>query len=90
MILLTVSAHIAVVLAMTDAAFLYIVVIAPLLTLLAAFGFDATVAWWCQRRQLSPLHAQRASRVMAAGGVSLVALTAGGWAAGNRCTNRRY
>lgn len=42
-LLLVVGAHIAVVLAMSGAVFLYVVVIAPLLTLLAGLGFDATV-----------------------------------------------
>jgi hypothetical protein len=80
-LLLVVGAHIAVVLAMTETVFLYVVVIAPVLTLLAGIGFDATVAWWCRRSQLSQTLAQRASRLMLAGAVAVVALTAGGWAA---------
>jgi hypothetical protein len=85
-LLLVVSAHIAVVLAMTEAAFLYIVVIAPLLALLAGLGFDVTATWWQQRRQLSQVRAWSASRLMLAGAVAGVALTAGGWAAA--CAHR--
>jgi hypothetical protein len=80
-LLLVVGAHLAVVLAMTEAAFLYVVVIAPVLTLLAGMGFDATVVWWRQRRQLSQARVRRASQLMLAGGTALVALTAIGWAA---------
>ena len=85
-LLLVVAAHIAVVLAMTEAAFLYIVVIAPLLALVAGMGFDATVTWWRLRSQLSPVRARRASRLMLAGARAVVALTAGGWAAA--CAHR--
>jgi hypothetical protein len=74
-------AHIAVVMAMTEAVFLYVVVIAPLLTLLAGIGFEAALAWWRQRSQLSPARARRASRLMLAGAVGILALTAAGWAA---------
>jgi hypothetical protein len=74
------------VLAITDAAFLYVVVIAPLLAFLAALGFDATAAWWRQHRQLSQVRTRRASRLMLAGAMAIVALTAGGWAAA--CAHR--
>jgi hypothetical protein len=80
-LLLVVGAHIAVVLAMAEAVFLYVVVIAPMLTLLAGIGFDATVAWWRQRSQLTQVRAPRASRLMLGGAVAVAALTAGGWAA---------
>ena len=80
MLFLVVGAHIAVVLAMTEAAFLYIVAIAPLLTLLAGIGFDATVVWWRERRELSQARYRRASRLMLAGVAATVALTAAGWA----------
>jgi hypothetical protein len=80
-ILLLVGSHVAVVVAMTEAPFLYIVVIAPLLALLAGIGFDAAVAWWRQRRQLSQVQARHASRLMIAGTIAVVTLTAGGWSA---------
>ena len=53
-LLAVVAAHIAVVLALSGAVFLYIVVIAPLLTLLAAMGFDAAVARWSPRASFAP------------------------------------
>jgi hypothetical protein len=94
LILLAVSAHIAVVLAMTEAAFLYIVVIAPLLTFMAGLGFDATVVWWKERRQLSRPRFRRASRWMLIGGAVTIALTATGWAAASsyreRLDERKY
>jgi hypothetical protein len=77
---LVVVAHIAVVLLMADAPFLYVVVIIPTLALLAGIGFDATVAWWRQRSQLSQPLAQRASGLMLAAAAALLALTFGGWA----------
>lgn len=80
-LLLVVGAHLAVVLVMTESVFLYIVVIAPLLTLLAAMGYHAAVAWWRQRSHLPQAQARRASEVMALGAVVLVVLTAAGWAA---------
>ena len=85
-LLLVVAAHIAVVLAMTEAAFLYVVVIAPLLALMAGMGFDATVTWWRHCSQLSQVRARRASRLMLAGALAVVALTASGWAAA--CAHR--
>ena len=69
-LLAVVSAHVAIVLAMKESVFLYVAVIAPLLTLLAAIGFDAAVAWWLRRRNL-----------VMAGALATLALTAGGWAA---------
>jgi hypothetical protein len=87
-LLLVVAAHMAVVLALSGAVFLYVVVIAPLLTLLAAMGFDAALARWRPGR--APLEARpqrqsrdsrRGSRLIFSGGLMLVALTAGGWAA---------
>jgi hypothetical protein len=85
-LLLVIGVHLAVVLAMTEAVFLYIVVIAPLLVLLAGIGFEATVAWWRQRGQGARPAARRASRLMLAGALALAALTAGGWAAA--CAHR--
>jgi hypothetical protein len=81
MLFLVVGAHIAVVLAMTEAAFLYIVVIAPLLTLLAGIGFHATGVWWSEQRRLSRARARRASRLLWAGAAATLGLTAAGWAA---------
>jgi hypothetical protein len=81
LLLLVVSAHVAVVLAMKESVFLYVAVIAPLLTLLAALGFDATLAWWRQRRQRSQVQARRASRLVMGGAMATLALTAAGWAA---------
>ncbi len=69
---LVVAAHIAVVLALSGAVFLYVVVIAPLLTLLAAMGFEAVAARWRSGRH---------HRLIYSGVVGLLALTAGGWAA---------
>lgn len=69
-LLAVVAAHIAVVLALSGAVFLYVVVIAPLLTLLAAMGFDAALVRW-----------RRGSRLLFSGVVAVVALTAAGWAA---------
>ncbi len=88
-LLLMVAAHIAVVLALSGAVFLYVVVIAPLLALLAAMGFDAAVARWRPGRQPSQAKAQRTSRgsrrgarlIWSGGVAAVVALTAGGWAA---------
>jgi len=79
-LLLVVSVHVAIVLAMKESVFLYVAVIAPLLTLLAAMGFDAAVARWRERRRQPPAGARRASRLMAAGALATLAITAGGWA----------
>lgn len=79
LLLLVVVGHVAVVLAMTEAAFLYVVVIAPLLALLAGMGLDASLAWWRGHRQGSRARARRASRVLAGGLVAGLALIAGGW-----------
>ena len=81
LLLLVVGGHIAVVLTMADAAFLYIVVVAPLLTLLAAIGFDATVSRWTRRGQVSQKRSRRVSRMVVAVAAAVVALTAGGWSA---------
>ena len=93
-LVLVIGAHIAVVLALSEAVFLYVVVIAPLLALLAGMGFDAAVARWQERSQLSPARARRVSEWMLAGTLSVVALTAGGWAAASsyreRLDGRRY
>ena len=91
-LLLVVAAHLAVVLTLSGAVFLYVVVIAPLLALLAAMGFDAAVARWRQGGYPSEARAQptsreprprsrRGSRLIFSGGVAVVALTAAGWAA---------
>jgi hypothetical protein len=78
---LVVAAHIAVVLALSGAVFLYVVVIAPLLTLLAAMGFDAAVARWRHQSQARAQRISRGSRLIFSGVVGALALTAGGWAA---------
>jgi len=78
-LLLAIGAHVAVVVAMTEAAFLYMVVIFPLLALLAGMGFDASGTWWHQHRQPAPVRSWRASKLSLVGAVAIVALTAGGW-----------
>jgi hypothetical protein len=80
-LLLAVGGHVAVVLAMTDAAFLYLVVLAPLLMLLAGIGLDAAFALWRQRKESSPARARAGSRAMAMEIAALVALVGGGWQA---------
>jgi hypothetical protein len=80
-LLLAIGAHVAVVLAMTEAAFLYLVVMFPLLALLAGMGFDATGTWWHQQRQSAPVRSRGASRLLLAGAVAVVVFTAGGWSA---------
>jgi hypothetical protein len=77
-LLAVVAAHMGVVLAMSGAVFLYVVVIAPLLALLAAMGIDAALA----RARRMP----QGSRLVFSGVVLVVALTAGGWAAA--CSHR--
>ena len=77
---LAVCGHIAVVLAMTEAAFLYVVVVTPLLALLAGFGLDAALGRWFPSRP-SPTRARAASRPMAMAMAVLVALVVGGWTA---------
>ena len=78
-LLLVVGVHVAVVLAMADAPFLYLVVAVPLVTLLAGIGFDAAIGWWQSRRELSPARGRARSQAMVAGGAVVVALTIGGW-----------
>jgi hypothetical protein len=78
-LLAVVAAHIAVVLAMSGAVFLYIVVIAPVLALLAGMGFDAALARWRPARH---------SRLVFSGVAVVVAMTAGGWAAA--CSHREH
>jgi hypothetical protein len=80
-LLVVVGAHIAVVLALSEAVFLYVVVIFPILALLAGIGLDASLAWWRRRRQLSRVEGKRASRRILVGGAAALALTAGGWQA---------
>jgi hypothetical protein len=83
-LLAVVAVHIAVVLGLSGAVFLYVVVIAPLLALLAGMGFDAALTRWSPARRPSQARAPRRSRsfrLMLSAGVALVALTAGGWAA---------
>jgi hypothetical protein len=80
-LLLVVGGHIAVVLAMADAAFLYIVVITPMLALLAAIGFDATVARWTWLGQVSKKRTRPVSRMLVAVASAVLALAAGGWSA---------
>lgn len=87
---LVLGAHVAVVVSMTDAIFLHIVVIAPLLALLAGIGFDSAVRRWSERRPLSPALYRRAM-VEAAG---ILGLVAAGWAAAQsyreRLNEQRY
>ncbi len=80
-LLVVVGAHVIIVLAMTDAAFLYLVVVAPLLTLMAGIGFDAAIRWWQSRRGLPPSGARRRSQVITAGAALIGALIIGGWSA---------
>jgi len=80
-LLLAVGGHMAVVLAMTDAAFLYFVVPTPLLALLAGIGLDGAVKRWMERKRSSPTWAKAASWVVAMEVVGLAAFVAGGWAA---------
>ena len=80
-LLLVAGAHVAVVLAMTEAVFLYVVVIVPMLFLLAGMGFESIVDWWRRQSRLSQALSRRASRLVLAGAVAVVALTAGGWVA---------
>jgi hypothetical protein len=94
LLLVVAAVHVAVVLAMKQAAFLYVVVIVPTLTLLAGVGFHATVASWRQRSQLPRARSRRAARLMLAGVVAAPALIAGGWAAARshreRLDDRQY
>jgi hypothetical protein len=71
---LAVAGHIAVVLAMTDASFLYIVVISPLLCLLAGMGFEA-IAQRCRGWNWPRCRGALAT------GVAVLALTIAGWSA---------
>ena len=88
-LLLVVGAHIAVVLALSGAVFLYVVVIAPLLALLAGMGFDAALARWLPARDPSAAQrSPRSPRLVFSGGVVVVALTAAGWAAA--CSHREH
>jgi hypothetical protein len=91
---LVAAAHVVVVLAMGDAPFLYLVVAVPLLTLLAGIGYDAAIARWQTRIDLSPARARRRSQVMGAGLVLLVGATAAGWSAARsyreRLDDRHY
>jgi hypothetical protein len=81
-LLLVVAAHIAVVLALSGSVFLYVVVIAPLLALLAGMGFDAALVRWLPgRRSSETARIAGSPRLLFSGLVVIVALTAGGWAA---------
>jgi hypothetical protein len=73
-LLLVLAAHVGVVLALSGAVFLYVVVIAPVLALLAGMGFDAALTRW---RSRTP----RGSRLIFSGAVALVVVTLGGWSA---------
>jgi hypothetical protein len=79
-LLLAIGTHVAVVLAMTEAAFLYMVVIFPLVALLAGMGFDAMGTWWHQHWKPAAVRSGRTS-VSLVCGMAIVALTAGGWSA---------
>jgi hypothetical protein len=94
-LLLVVAAHIAVVLALSGSVFLYLVVIAPLLALLAAMGFDSALVRWLPGRGPSgPQRVSRSPRLVFSGGAVIMALTAGGWAAARahreRLDERQY
>ncbi len=93
-LLLIAGAHVLVVLAMAEAAFLYLVVVMPLLYLLAGIGFDAALAWRQSRSALPPARARGTSQVMLAGVAVTAALTVGGWSAARadreRLDNRPY
>lgn len=79
-LLLAAGVHAMVVMAMTQAAFLYMVVIAPLLALLAGIGLDAVATWWADSRRGSPIQRRRASRLMLFGTTATLAVACGGWA----------
>jgi hypothetical protein len=88
-LLLVVAAHMAVVLAMSGAVFLYVVVIAPLLALLAGMGFDGALVRWLPGRRPPAAEGHPGSpRLVFSGVVVVVALTAGGWAAA--CSHREH
>jgi hypothetical protein len=94
-LLLVVAAHIAVVLALSGAVFLYIVVIAPLLALLAGMGFDAALVRWLPGRRPSEApRSARSPRLVFSGLVAVLVVTAGGWAAARshreRLDERQY
>ena len=76
---LVIVAHVAVVLALAEAVFLYVVVIAPLLALLAGMGFDAAITRWRKPGRSSQARPLHASRRVLAGTVAVVTLTIGGW-----------
>ena len=80
-LLLAIGIHVVVVIAMNQTAFLYMVLIAPLLALLAGIGFDAVATWWADSRRGSPILRRRASRLMLLGTIATLAVTCGGWAA---------
>jgi hypothetical protein len=70
-----------VVLAMTQAVFLYVVVVLPLLALLAGIGFDAAATWWRENRRDSPARRRRALRTALLGTSATIAVACGGFAA---------
>ncbi len=79
LLLFAAGMHLMVVLAMSESVFIYVVVIAPLLPLLAGMGFDAILVWWGQRRKLPQARARRASQLVLVGAVMIVVLTMAGW-----------
>jgi hypothetical protein len=76
-----VAIHVAVVTMMTDAIFLYVVVIAPLLALLAGIGLDAAFVAWSEGRRSKSAEARRGLQLTVAGVATLVAVMAAGWSA---------
>ena len=80
-LLLAAGAHAVVVLAMAQAVFLYMVLIAPLLALLAGIGFDAMATQWSDSRRGSRTRRRRASRFLLFGTTATLAVACGGWSA---------
>jgi hypothetical protein len=80
-LLIVTGAHLAAVLAISGAVFLYVVVIVPSLTLLAGMGIDATIRSYRDRGQLSRARARLVSRLTLAAGAVAATLTVAGWSA---------
>jgi hypothetical protein len=78
---LVIVAHVVVVVSMTEAIFLHVVVIAPLMSLLAGMGFEAAFTWWRQQQRTGGSAARRSSRQMVAGSTAVLGLVVFGWAA---------
>jgi hypothetical protein len=93
-LLLATVIHAVVVMAMNQAVFLYMVLIAPLLALLAGIGFDAMASWWSESRRGSRIRRRRATRLLLFGTTATLAVACGGWAAARssreRLDERKY